>query len=337
MTSEEKKFTITDAIGREVSIKNNPRNIIIAGRQTPMLTHFIYLFETAKDRVAAIENRNQTSEDFISLIDKNISKKYLFEKGASVEQISPFDPDVVIMKTAMQKSVGLQLEEINIPVVYVNFESVEDFYRDISIIGEVMGESVRGNWLISEYEKMYDETKGLLDRQENQELPSVLLIQVEKNDGTFVYSVPDSNWLQTDLVERLDAVPIWKDQTQGGGWSEINFEQIAAWNADYIFVINYQAEAPQIVEEFKKDGLWSKLNAVKSGKMYPFIYDYICWDQPDPRWILAYDWLAYRLYPDLVSAEFVKMQIEYFFTTFYPIDEEQVLSDMKARLSVYFD
>lgn len=332
--SGEASAIIKDALGRDVSIKLNPDRIIIAGRQTPMLTHFFYMFETAGEKIAAIENRNQSSEDFISLFDPSIQEKYLLERGASVEQISPFKPDVVVLKSAMRESVGQKLEEINIPVVYVDFESVDDVYRDLMIIAQILGEKERGEFLVNEYKRTYAETNSLLTSVVK---PTVLLLQVDQKDQSLIFSVPDSNWLQTDLVERVNATPVWKGQIQGGGWSEINAEQIALWDPDFIFVINYQGNAPNIIQQLKSDSLWVQLDAVKNDQIFPFIYDYISWDQPDPRWVLGYTWMAFRLYPSVIPEELVRNQIEEFFNNFYFIEDAEILEQMKDRLSTYFE
>ena len=329
-------ITILDALGREVLIESAPTRIVIAGRQTPMLTHFFYLFENAGDKILAIENRTQTTEEFIKQIDKGIGEKYLLERGATAEQIVPLNPDVVLIKSAMRETVGLQLEEIGVPVVYVDFESIDDIYRDINIIAGLLADQERGDWLINEYQKMVAEIENKIKSKDERVKPAVLLLQVENEDQTYVFKVPASDWLQTNLIERVGAFPVWKDQIQGGGWSEVNIEQIASWNPDYFFIVNYNGQAPHIIAEIQDDEIWSQLSAVKNDHIYPFIYDFISWDQPDPRWILAYAWLANRLYPDSHPAISVQQQIEYFFSSFYFIEDQQLLSDMKNRLNEFF-
>jgi iron complex transport system substrate-binding protein len=40
------------------------------------------------------------------------------------------------------------------------------------------------------------------------------------------------------------------------------------------------------------------LEAAKRGAIHPFPGDFISWDQPDPRWILGYTWMAKTLHPE---------------------------------------
>ena len=78
-------------------------------------------------------------ENFITLVDENIESKYTLEKGASAEQIAPVEPDLVILKSSVKEDLGDQLETIGIPVVYINFETVDEIYRDILIHGGCIG------------------------------------------------------------------------------------------------------------------------------------------------------------------------------------------------------
>jgi iron complex transport system substrate-binding protein len=98
--------TITDALNRKVTLISEPSRIVIVGKQAPMLTNFLYLFKSAGQKLIALEKRKQSTEDYLKLVDKNIERKYLLEKGAGAEQIVPLNPDVVILKSSMRDSIG---------------------------------------------------------------------------------------------------------------------------------------------------------------------------------------------------------------------------------------
>ena len=82
---------IVDALGREILFEELPTKIVIAGRQTPMLVNFMYLFETAPEKITAIERRGQSADDFLAKLDSEISNKYILERDAGVEQIAPLN------------------------------------------------------------------------------------------------------------------------------------------------------------------------------------------------------------------------------------------------------
>jgi len=318
-STDQNGLEVEDALGRIVRLDANPERIVIAGKQTPMLANFFYLFDSAGEKILAIENRTQRADRFLTVIDSEFESKLKLEKGAAAEQIAPLNPDAVILKTSMKESVGDLLEQIGITVIYVDFESIEQIYSDIRLIAELLKEKNRGEEIISYYEEIYLEISKAIEDLPNE---SVLLTEIIEDADGYAISVPAAGWLQTDLVRRAEGIPVWTDSQLGGGWTEVNFEQVSVWNPDYVFVINYQGNAPSITEALKMDELWMNLNAVNNGRLAAFPNDYISWDQPDPRWILGYSFLAHRLHPDAITAVNFNESIIEFYEFFYGLEED---------------
>jgi iron complex transport system substrate-binding protein len=326
---------VMDALGREVEFDLLPQKIVIAGRQTPMLVNFFYLFETASEKILAIERRSQSADSFLVMIDPDIESKYSLERDAGVEQIAPLDPDVVILKTTMRESVGKGLEEVGIPVIYIDFESVDQIYRDLGIFAAVLGEVERGNSLIDKYRSI----KADIDAEvmKAQTPLNVVVMQSEDLDGEKAFSVPSAIWLQTAMIDELNGNALWKEAAQSGGWNAVNIEQLLNWDPGFLFVINYQGNAPSIVDEFANDPLWQNLDAFKNNRVFPFAYDFLSWDQPDPRWILGYSWLASKLYPDQITIEKTKEIVQSFYTEFYGLTENEFNQFVEPRINIYFE
>lgn len=330
-------MTVTDALGREVTLKSEPSRIVIVGKQAPMLTSFLYMFNTQGQKLIALEKRSQSTDDFLKLVDSNIEKKYLLEKGAGAEQIVPLNPDVVIMKSSMRDTIGKPMEDLSIPVVYVEFENVDQIYRDIRIFANILNEKQRGEGLISNYLKLYQQIQNEVTKNYSSVKPSVLILQSVSSDQEYVFSVPASNWLQTDLIEKAGGIPVWKAANQAGGWSDINLEQISAWDPEVIFIVNYQGDASEIVNNLKNDEIWQNLKSVKTDKIYAFPYDYLSWDQPDPRWILGYGWLAYRLNPENLTSTEIQSLINTFYEEFFNLEKSVIEEKINTRIIEYLN
>jgi iron complex transport system substrate-binding protein len=137
-------------------------------------------------------------------------------------------------------------------------------------------------------------------------------------------------------VELAGGVPVWKQAAQGGGWTVVNFEQIAAWNPDKVFVIHYNADPAETVAELKTSTQWQALGAVQQGEIYGFPADIFSWDQPDPRWILGVTWLAGRIQPDRFRELDINQEVLAFFEQMYDLDEsfvrENILSTLKGNV-----
>lgn len=329
------KFQVVDALEREIQFNTLPTKIVVAGRQTPMLVNFFYLFDTAQDKVQAIERRGQSADDFLFQIDPGIKEKYLLERDAGIEQIAPLNPDVVILKTTMRESIGRGIEEVGIPVVYIEFETVDQIYRDLAVFAALLGEEDRGNELINRYKQYKSEIDTKINQTSSK--PKVVLAQIEEKENGVTYNVPPSAWLQSTMVLELGANPVWVDEIQGSGWAEVNIEQIINWNPDYLFVINYQGNGISIVDKIKFEPLWQNTVAGNLNQFYAFGYDFLSWDQPDPRWILGYSWMASKLYPDQITSETAYSIVQDFYKVFYSLDEKTFAEFIAPRIENYFE
>lgn len=59
------------------------------------------------------------------------------------EQIALLDPDVVILRSFMADKLGRPLEEMDIPMVRVDLETPEQYFRDVATLGELFGNEAR--------------------------------------------------------------------------------------------------------------------------------------------------------------------------------------------------
>jgi len=264
------------------------------------------------------------------LIDENIGSKYTLEKGASAEQIAPIEPDLVILKSSMKESIGDQLEKINIPVIYVDFETVDQIYRDIRILGQLLNENDRAEEIVAEYQNLFSEMQSFVD--ENTDEKNTVLVQITDSDQQYAYEVPSANWLQTAMVEVAGGNAAWKEAAQAGGWTEVNLEQINVWDPEYMFVINYEGSANEIVANLTTSEPFSSLKAVKEGNFKAFPNDYLSWDQPDPRWILGYSWLVYELNPDKIERDVMLEKTAHFYEFFFGLDQQLIKQEILPRV-----
>jgi len=325
------EIEITDATGHQVTLPDTPQRIAIAGRATVMVQDAIYLFEEASTRVVALESRNQSAFAFLPVVDPGISDKEILEKNVGPEQIAVVNPDLVILKSFMAESIGEPLEQLGIPVVYLDLETPEAFYRDIEVLGQVFGAADRADEINDYYQARVDAVEAMVSGAADQ--PSVLTLRYSEDGGEVAFSVPPSSWLQTRLVETAGGRPVWKDLEGGSGWTVVNLEQIAAWNPEQIFLIDYAGGASDITAQLKNNPLWMGLRAVQEDQLYAFGYDFYSWDQPDTRWILGLQWLATRIHPDLTEDLDILAEVDSFYQTLYFLDQETIDREVLPILS----
>ena len=135
-------------------------------------------------------------------------------------------------------------------------------------------------------------------------------------------------------VELAGGVPIWTEAAQGGGWTVVNFEQIAAWDPEQISVISYRLDSAEGVANLEADPQWQVLQAVQDGAIYGFPADIFSWDQPDPRWILGVTWLAGKVHRDRFPGLDMERETVQFFGQMYGMDEATVEAQILPGLNL---
>ena len=136
-------LTVTDALGRTVPLPAPPQRIVIGGRANFMLTHALYLFPDAPQRVLALTRATQQAAAFAQLLDPAAPDKVRFVSDSPAEEIAAAQPDLVLLKSYMRDAVGATLEQLGIPVLYLDLETPEHYERDLATLGQALDNPAR--------------------------------------------------------------------------------------------------------------------------------------------------------------------------------------------------
>lgn len=316
--------TVTDAMGRSIQFAQPPQRIAVAGKGIFMVADALYMFPEAKTRVTTLPRGGQSTNDFLGLVDPGYEQKTFFEADAGPEQIVAAKPDTVVLKSIVAEKLGQPLEQLGLPVVYVDLETPEQYFKDIVTLGQLFGNTAQAQTITTFYQSRLDRISQALQGVAEDQKPAVLVLQYSDKDGAVAFNVPPAGWIQTTMVTLAGGRPVWTEASQGGGWTVVNFEQIAAWNPDQVFIINYFSDVEATVAQLKADPQWQGLKAVQAGQLYAFPKDYYSWDQPDTRWILGLTWLAKTIHPDRFADLDMTQEIGGFYQQLYGLDEAAV-------------
>lgn len=318
------QISLTDANGNSLSFEGPPQRIVVAGKAGQLILHSAYMFPEAVERFVAMEQRKQRDISMLPLVDPKLDEKTQLEKDAAAEQIAPSQPDAVLMKTYMAESLGEPLEALGIPVVYFDLETPDQFNRDIQVLGTLLGNPERAEQVLSFYQDRLDRVEAGLNGLAPDERPGVLLIQHDSKGGEIAFKVPPEEWLQTMMVQLAGGEPAWLEAAEGGGWTVVNFEQIAAWNPEKIILVDYFSDPEEAIAGLVQDEKWQALKAVQESNIYAFPGDFLSWDQPDPRWILGLEWLAKVIHPERFDSLDMLEELKTFYSEMYGLDAETV-------------
>jgi iron complex transport system substrate-binding protein len=216
----------------------------------------------------------------------------------------------------------------------VDFETPEQYFRDLVVLGQIFQDEDRAAEAAAYYQARMDWVQQAVSGAESR--PRVLLLYYTSRDGNVAFNVPPLSWMQTRLVEMAGGEPVWADANPGGGWTQVTFEQIAAWDADQIFIISYSRNPSEVTAELRADPTWQALRAVREDRLYAFAADLYSWDQPDTRWILGLIWLADKLHPERFPDLDITAEARTFYQTLYGLDadffEANILPTFKGDL-----
>lgn len=331
-------FTLTDAAGRTVDLPGLPQRLVVVGRAPHMALHLLYMFPEGRERLVGMEKKGATASDFLPLLDPAFGEKTVFDANPNVEQIAALRPDLVIMKGVMVDEWSELLAQAGIPSVYLALETPEQFAQDVTNLGAILGNPQRAEEILAFYQARLDRLREGIAEVAEADRPRVLLLEYSDRGNSVAVQVPARAWMQTIEVQTAGGNPIWLEAAEGtDGWTVVNLEQIAAWDADKVFLVVWYTLDPQaVIDGLKADPQWSALQAVRNNEIYAFPADIYGWDQPEPRWILGMEWLATRLYPQRFGDIDMKAEIQAFFGELYGMDNASIEADImpKVRLDV---
>jgi iron complex transport system substrate-binding protein len=319
-------LTITDALGREVALPALPQRIVLTGRALFMVADAVYTFPEAGKRIIGMGQTAQGSGNFVKLIDPDYGSKAVLERDAGAEQVAALKPDLVILKSTAAEATGKPIEALNIPVIYVDFETPEQYVRDLAILGQVFGNPTRAQAVIDFYQRKVAQIEQAVADAPR---PRALLLYYNDRDGNIAFNVPPLNWIQTRMVQIAGSQPVWSDAKLGKGWTQVTLEQIAAWDADFIFIVSYFKNPSEVVSALKADPNWQALRATREGRLFAFPADLYSWDQPDTRWILGLTWLAGRLHPERFPNLDIEAEAKAFYRELYGLDEAFFIAQIR--------
>lgn len=329
-------MTLTDAAGRDIVFSELPKRIIVIGRGPFMTLHTMYMFPEAGSVIVGYENRASTVKDFITLVNPVSADIVELGTNPSLEPIAALKPDLVIKKGDSLDAMGELLMKAGIPLFYMGLETPERFFNDVSNLGKILGNPGRSREIIDYFQSRLNLFSERVSHLSEADKPGILVLHYDGRGSHAAMRVAPENWMQTIQVEYTGGLPVWLSESLSpGGWSIVNFEQIAAWNPDIIYIIfPFSVNPETVLSELKTNSLWKRLKALETGNLRAFPSDIIGWDTPEPRWLLGMTWMAVNTHPALFADIDMNKEIDSFFTTLYRIDKSVIDTRIRPTITI---
>jgi len=303
-------ITVTDQAGREVTLEAPAEKIV----SCYYLVTASLLTLGQKDKIVGIEMKADTRElyklcapEFLELPGVGSGKE------TNIEAIAALEPDLVLLPNKQVEAADT-LAGLGIPTAVVEPETYEAFNELLSMLGKLCGCEQEAEDLIAYYDGVVDRVTALT---KDAQRPSVYLC------GSASYlRVCAGGMYQRELIEMAGGSCV-SAELEGAKWADISAEQLAAWDPEVIFAVQY---AEYALDDIRNDNALAGIKAVAEDQLYLVPSQIEAWDYPQPSSILGLLWMTHILHPELVTEEDYVKEARQFYQTYFgiEIDREQM-------------
>ena len=282
----ENTFTFTDALGREVSVRKNPRRV------AALLGSFADVWMLAGGELCA--SAEDAWEDFG--LDLGNAVNIGGAHSPSLELLISADPDLVIASASTASNVEMKeaLEAMGITVAYFDVDNFEDYLHMLNICTDITerkdlygqnGLAVKAQ--IDKIKEQYAEA-NIPDTQRR-----VLLLRASSG---FVKAKGSRGTILGEMLYDMGCINIADGNT--GLLENLSVEAIIREEPHHIFVVTMGSDteaAKQSLENLiNENPAWSTLSAIKEDRLY--VMDKTLFNlKPNDRWAESYGILYEKL------------------------------------------
>jgi iron complex transport system substrate-binding protein len=269
--------TVTDQLGRQVNVPDNPQRIVALA---PNITEIIFALGQ-EHRLKGVTRYS----DFPSEAAK------LFKVGSYVhldlERIVALKPDLCIaIKDGNPRLVAQRLESLKIPVYAVDPKNLDTIMKTIIEIGKLLDAGEKAKMLVQNMHSRIQRVKSLVEKAAHR--PGVFF-QIGISP---IVSVGTPTFIHELIVlaggTNLASGPI--------PYPRFSREQVLALSPE-VFIITSMARAA-VFEKVKAEwSQWPNLPAVRNKRIY--LQDSNLFDRPTPRLVGGLELLVRLIHPEL--------------------------------------
>lgn len=294
-------LTVTDQAGRTVTFEKAPEKIA----SSYYISTSLLLALGLKDKLVGIEAKANTrniyklaAPSIVSLPNMGTAKEFNTEACVAAA------PDVVFLPMKLKKAADT-LEGLGIKAVVVNPEDATLLKECITLVGKITNTIGRSDALNNSIDTFLADNKAKLAGE------STPLVYLAGNSS--VLSTAGSKMYQNTLLSNSGGKNAASELTDTY-WANISYEQLLAWNPDYIIIA---ADATYSVDDVINDANLADCNAVKNKKVVKLPGDIEAWDSPVPASFLGSIYIASVLHPEKVTNDFYEECVTKFYESFY--------------------
>ncbi|SHE59101.1 iron complex transport system substrate-binding protein [Marinitoga hydrogenitolerans DSM 16785] len=243
--------TLVDDLGRVVKFDKEVEKIVVAA---PAISDFIVKLGE-KDKVVGVTD----FDSYITDVEK-IGNMF----PLNVEKIISLNPDVVLLTGGFQEGEVLKLEKYGIKVFVINPTTLNEMFRDLSLVGVILGkEKTAHDYAQKLRTRMLNIAKNTFTWKEK---PRVIYLSAYGSVSQ-MWTCGTGSYLN-ELISYAGGINITAPYTGNNGWFAVGPEFVVKENPDIILVPSYYPGDKGAYDLIMNADQFNDINAVKNNKVF---------------------------------------------------------------------
>jgi len=277
-------ISITDDLGREVTIEGIPSKIVSLA---PSNTEILYALGL-EDKLVAVTELCNYPEDALS------KEKVGGYGDVDIEKIVVINPDLILAEDLHKHEVIPALERHGFTVIALVPHNFQEVMNSIMLIGRITGVEEKAFQIVDDMSKKIKAITDETDKINQEEKPKVLYVIWHEP----IMSVGSDTRIH-ELIEKAGGVNI--AAVAGEGYPTLALEEIINTNPQVIMVNEEDYEGGDISLQFiLNESRLAVVDAFINGQIYGINADLT--NRPTPRIVEALELMAKMIHPEIFGA-----------------------------------
>lgn len=320
--------TVTDQLGRQVTLPDHVTRVVVLQHQT---LNLLVQLNAGDDVVGVLSSwKKQLGPQFARFMPKISTLPMPGDlTSANIESLLALHPQVVFVANYAPAEMIQQIQNAGIPVVAVSLRE------------DAAGEQNKMNPTMANEEKAYNDglkqgirlIGNVVERPKEAEAlinytftarakANAPVADIAQDKKVRVYMAnPDLNTYGSGkytglMMEHAGALNVAAATVKGA--RQVSLEQVLQWDPQVIFV---QDRYPQVVKQIESDPQWQAIDAVKNHRVWLMPEYAKAWGYPMPEALAIGElWMAKKLYPERYLNLDVDAQAQDYYQRFYRVN-----------------
>ncbi len=226
---------------------------------------------------------------------------------------------------------SLTYETIGVPAVVINYGTMEQVEKGITLLGEILHKEDRAQALVDYQVTTEEKIAAMAADIKEEEKPTVLYLY---NSTLMTQPVGFTADMITEAGGMNAAANVQIPEDSTNNFATLDMEEIYAMDPDIILMSNFDPFTPEdIYGNTLADADWSKLKAVQNKQVYKIPMGLYRWSQPNVEAHLYLEWLGKVMHPAVFESVDIKADILNFYKDMfsYDLNEEELAQIFRSK------